>query len=168
MIGKKWPGTPLKASDLEEGTVATEEWRPEAKYAWSTGESMSRFLSELKEGRLVGRKCDDCGRVLFPPRSFCEECFVRTGEFVRLEDTGTVETYSISYLDTDARRIETPIYVAVISIDGAAEKMGLMHFLGEVQEADLSIGMKVQAVWKPQKEREGAVTDIRYFKPAGG
>ncbi len=163
---KKWQGTPLKAADLE-GKVPTEQWRPEAKYSWSTGESMSRFLSELKDGRLVGRKCDKCGRILFPPRSFCEDCFVRTGEFVRLEETGTVETYSVSYIDTDARRLEEPIHVGVISIDGASEKMGFMHYIGEVK-GDLKIGMKVKAVWKPKKDREGAITDIKYFKPAEG
>lgn len=167
MIGRKWPGTPLEASDIEEGRVSTTEWRPEAKYAWSAGESMTRFLEELKEGRLVGRKCDKCGRILFPPRSFCEQCFVRTGDFVQLQDTGTVETYSISHIDTDARRLKKPIFVGVISIDGASEMMGLMHYLGEVGEEDISIGMRVKAVWKPKKEREGAVTDIKYFKPAG-
>ena len=30
--------------------------------------------------------------------------------------------------------------------------------------AKVSIGRKVQAVWKPSEEREGSITDIRYFK----
>ncbi|MFQ5920187.1 MAG: Zn-ribbon domain-containing OB-fold protein [Thermoplasmata archaeon] len=161
----KWRGTPLTAADIAEGKVATTEWRPEAKYAWSAGESIGRFLEELQEGHLVGRKCDVDDAVLFPPRSFCQEHFARTGEFVRLKNTGKVETYSISYLDTDAQRLEEPILVAVISIEGAAEGMGFMHFLGEVDEHDVSIGMRVKAVWKPKKERAGSVTDIRYFKP---
>jgi len=25
--------------------------------------------------------------------------------------------------------------------------------------------MKVKAVWKPPSQRQGAITDIRYFKP---
>ncbi|MFQ6012941.1 MAG: Zn-ribbon domain-containing OB-fold protein [Thermoplasmata archaeon] len=162
---RKWPGTPLTAADIAERRVATAEWRPEAKYAWSAGESIGRFLEELKEGHLVGRKCDTCDKVYFPPRSFCQEDFVRAGGFVRLKNTGKVETYSISYLDTDARRLEEPVYVGVISIDGASEGMGIMHFLGEVEEKKLIIGMRVRAVWKPKKEREGSVTDIRYFKP---
>lgn len=165
MMPTKCPGTPLKAADIDEGKVITTQWRPEAKYAWSTGESIGRFLAELKEGRLIGRRCDKCGRVLFPPRSFCELCYVRTGEFVRLKDTGIVETFSISYIDTDARRLKEPIYVAVISIDGASEGMGFMHYLGEVTKEEVHIGMRVKAVWKPKKEREGAITDIRYFKP---
>ncbi len=164
-MGRKWPGTPLTAADIAEGRVATAEWRPEAKYAWSAGESIGRFLEELQEGHLGGRKCTVDDTVFFPPRSFCPEHFVRAGEFVRLKNTGKVETYSVSYLDTDARRLEEPVYVGVISIDGASEGMGFMHFFGEVDEKDLAIGMRVKAVWKPKMVRTGSVKDIRYFTP---
>jgi len=27
--------------------------------------------------------------------------------------------------------------------------------------------MRVKAVWKPPEQREGAITDIKYFKPIG-
>ncbi len=42
---------------------------------------------------------------------------------------------------------------------------GIMHKLGEVEPKKVKIGMRVQAVWKPDAEREGAITDILYFKP---
>jgi len=54
---------------------------------------------------------------------------------------------------------------AVIEIDGASKGMGIMHLLGEVEPGDIKIGMKVKAVWKPEEEREGSITDIIYFKP---
>jgi hypothetical protein len=84
---------------------------------------------------------------------------------VYLKDTGTVETFSISYIDPDARRIKEPILIGVISIDGASPKHGFMHYFGEMKPEDLRIGMKVKAVWKPKRERRGAITDIKYFKP---
>jgi len=54
---------------------------------------------------------------------------------------------------------------AVIEIDGASKGMGIMHLLGEVKPEDIKIGMKVKAVWKPESERTGSITDIEYFKP---
>jgi uncharacterized OB-fold protein len=30
---------------------------------------------------------------------------------------------------------------------------------------DVTIGMKVEAVFKPKAERKGAIGDIKYFKP---
>ncbi|MGD2247276.1 MAG: Zn-ribbon domain-containing OB-fold protein [Candidatus Methanofastidiosia archaeon] len=162
----KFAGERLSSKDMEK--VTHEKWNPAVKYAWSCGEAMSRFLNELKKGKLIGRKCNKCKRVIFPPKMFCEFCYRPTDEWVYLPDTGTVMTYSLSYLDKDANRIEEPILVGVIAIDGASENMGLMHYFGEMDPDDLDFGMHVKAVWKPEKEREGSVNDIKYFKPVEG
>ena len=161
----KWPGVELSAADLLEGKVTQTRFRPNAKYAWSAGEAMSRFLAELQDGRLIARTCRSCKRTLFPPRMFCEECFRPTDAWAYIQDTGTIETFSVSYLDTDAKRIPDPILVGVISLDGASPKMGMMHFFGEMTKEEIRIGMHVKAVWRPWEERRGSVLDIRYFRP---
>ena len=68
---------------------------------------------------------------------------------------------------TSLLRNFTPIAIipAVIEIEGASKGMGIMHLLGEVDPDEVKMGMKVKAVWKPAEEREGAITDILYFKP---
>ena len=104
-------------------------------------------------------------RVLVPPRMFCERCFVATDEWVYVKDTGTVNTFSLSYLDADANRIKDPILVAVIDIDGASPGIGILHLLGNVNPEKIDVGMKVKAVWKPPEEREGSVTDILFWEP---
>ncbi|HYY48425.1 MAG TPA: Zn-ribbon domain-containing OB-fold protein [Thermoplasmata archaeon] len=162
---EKWPGTELTAADLLEGKVTQARFRPNAKYSWAAGEAMSRFLEELRNGRLVARTCASCKRILFPPRMFCEECFRPTDAWTVIRDTGTIETFSVSYLDTDAKRIQEPILVGVVSLDGASPKMGMMHFFGEMTKDEIRIGMRVQAAWKPPAERRGSVLDIRYFRP---
>ena len=161
----KWPGVELSAADLLEGKVTQTRFRPDAKYAWSAGEAMSRFLEELQKGQLIARTCNSCDRILFPPRMFCEECFRPTDAWTYIRDTGTIETFSISYLDQDAKRIRDPILVGVVSLDGASPKMGMMHYFGEMTKDEIRIGMKVKAVWKAPEEREGSVLDIRYFRP---
>ncbi len=159
------PGTPLKDRDFAERRVLFTEARPRLRYAWDTGIAVSRFLAGLKNGQLIGRRCRRCGRVLVPPRMFCEECFRPTDEWVYLQDTGTVNTYSISYIRWDASRVEEPSIPAVIEIDGASPGMGILHLLGEVRPDDVRVGMKVQAVWKPPRQRTGSILDIRYFRP---
>ena len=96
---------------------------------------------------------------------FCEDCFRDTDEWVYVKDTGVVNTYSIAHVGADASRLSSPLYVAVINIDGASELMGFLHLLGEVSESNLRIGLKVQAVWKPAQERVGSILDIKYFRP---
>jgi len=158
------PGTPLSDAAVHQGKVLTLEWPSSLRYAWDTGVAVGRFLSELKNGRIIGRRCHRCQRVLVPPRMFCERCFRPTDAWQYVEDSGTINTYSESHIRWDASRTEEPILVAVIEIDGAS-RGGLLHYLGEVRAEDLHIGMKVKAVWKPAEERQGSILDIRYFRP---
>ncbi len=158
-----YPTVYLKRQDFER--VLTQEWDPNAWYAWDTGVAIGRYLEELRAGRLIGRRCDGCGRVMIPPRMFCEICFRPTDDWVPLQNTGTVITYSLCYVTWDMKRLQEPEIPAVIEIDGASRGMGIMHMLGEVDPEEVKIGMRVQAVWKPAEERTGDITDIRYFKP---
>ncbi|MGD8506237.1 MAG: Zn-ribbon domain-containing OB-fold protein [Candidatus Bathyarchaeota archaeon] len=162
---KKYPGHPLKSAEIKEGKVPTVRWRPKAKYLWSAGVAMSRFLNELKNGRIVATKCSECGRIMVPPRAYCEQCFKPTSNWTNVEDTGTINTYSVSFIASDASRIKEPIIVAIIDLDGASPGMGIVHTLGEIDWKKVEFGMKVKAVWKPPEERKGAITDIKYFKP---
>ncbi len=163
-----YPGREITPEDLKEGKYLDIAYKFEPRYSWAAGVAISRFLNELKEGRIIGRKCIKCERILVPPRMYCEQCYRPTDEWVYVQDTGTVNTYSISHVGTDARRLKTPILVAVVEIDGASPGMGILHNLGEVEPSRIGVGMKVKAVWKPPEERQGAITDIRYFKPAEG
>lgn len=158
------PGTPLSDAQVRRREVLTLELDPQASYAWDTGVAIGRFLQELKNGRLIARRCHRCERILLPPRMFCEQCFRPTDEWVYVPDTGTLNTYSVSHIRWDASPLPEPIIVAVVGIDGTSEG-GLLHFLDEIEPDDVKIGMKVRAVWKPPEEREGSILDIRHFRP---
>lgn len=161
----RYPGREIGPRDLETGKFLSTGYETVLRYSWTSGVAISRFLDGLKEGKLWARRCNKCGRVLIPPRMYCEEDFRPTDEWVRVKDRGTVNTFSISYVNNDASRRKKPIVVSVIEIEGASPGMGILHLLGEVEPADVKIGMKVEAVWRPKRERKGAVTDIAYFRP---
>lgn len=161
---KKWPGVVLHEADIREKKVLWTEWHPKFEYAYDCGIGYGRYFAELKKGRIVGTKCKRCGRILLPARYFCEWCWRPTDEWVYLEDTGTVNTFSICYTDWLARRIKEPELPAMIEIDGSGG-VAIMGKLGEVEPKDIRIGMRVKAVWKPEGERIGAITDIKYWEP---
>jgi uncharacterized OB-fold protein len=162
---KSFPGTPLSESDFSKGKVLFRYDSLRGDYAWDTGIAIGTYLAALKEGYLLGSHCRTCRKTVVPPRTVCEWCFHPMDSYVRLEDTGTVNTFSLCYVAWDVQRIQEPEIPAVIEIDGASPLHGIMHKLGEVQPEQVRIGMRVQAVWKPAEEREGAITDILYFKP---
>ena len=162
--------TALKREDVLGGKVITTSWDPKLEYAWDDGVAIGRYLAELKNGRIIGKHCRKCDRVMLPPRLFCELCWRPTDEWVYVQDTGTINTFCVSHVNWKAGRLdieggERPYTPAVIEIDGAAPGMGILHHINEVDPWQIEIGMKVRAVWKPAEERQGAITDIRYFVP---
>jgi uncharacterized OB-fold protein len=162
---KEFPGTSLSERDFAEGNVLFIHDRMRAHYAWDTGVAIGNYLGGLREGVILGSHCGHCRKTVVPPRVVCEWCFRPMETFVPLQDTGTVNTFSLCYVTWDVQRVKEPEIPAVIEIDGAAPLHGIMHKLGEVDPQKVHIGMRVQAVWKPPEQREGSITDILYFKP---
>jgi uncharacterized OB-fold protein len=158
------PGTPLTREEFESGVLTT-HWVPNAQYAWDAGIAIGRYLEGLQDGEIIGSRCRRCARTVVPPRVFCENCFGPMDEFVKLKDTGTINTFSLCYVTWDVQLVDHPQIPAVIEIDGADPLHGILHVLGDVEPADVQFGMRVQAVWKPAEERIGSITDIEYFRP---
>ena len=161
----KYPGTPLSEKDFAEGNILFNYDELKGDFAWDTGVAIGRYLASLKEGIILGSHCSTCRKTVVPPRTVCEWCFRPMDEFVPLQDTGTVNTFSLCYVTWDVKRIKEPEIPAVIEIDGASPLHGIMHMLDEVDPQTVHIGMRVKAVWKPAEERQGSITDILYFKP---
>ena len=158
-------GTPLDEKALQRGKAFTVTYEPRLRYLWDTGQAIGRYLAELKEGRLIARRCRECDRVMIPPRLFCERCFRPTDEWVYVKDTGKVFTFSLCHVSWDVRRLKQPEIPAVIEIDGASTGMGILHVVKKIAPQKVRIGMTVRAVWKPKSQRIGSVTDIAYWEP---
>ena len=131
-------------------------------YSWQAGETASFFLTQLRdEGKIWGRRCPECSKVLVPPRKSCPFCFVETSEWVQVSGEGEVETFTVVRRETPIQPRKAPLAYAVIRLDGA--DTGLVHVLGGVKPEDIKEGMRVKASWA--KERKGAMLDIEYFQP---
>ncbi|MBE0479564.1 MAG: Zn-ribbon domain-containing OB-fold protein [Dehalococcoidia bacterium] len=132
-------------------------------YQWTAGIAGSRFFQELRDNaRIMGTRCPKCGRVLVPPRIFCEECFVDAEEWVEVSSKGRLITFGETYLSTDGTLLDKPWILGIVKLDGADG--GLIHYIGEANPEDLKIGMQMEAVFS--EERQGNILDIKYFRPA--
>ena len=133
-------------------------------YSWQAGETASHFLTQLRdEGKIWGKRCPRCEKVLVPPRKSCPFCFVDTDRWVEVSDEGVVETFTVVQRDTPIQPRKAPFAYAMIRLDGA--DTGLVHILGEVEPEAIREGMRVKAVLA--EDRKGSLLDIAYFKPIG-
>lgn len=129
---------------------------------YEVGAIDSRFFAELRDcGKIMGIRCPTCNRVYVPPRMSCKECFSELEEWVKVGDKGTLTTYTVVCERGIRQPMGPPYILGIVRLDGA--DTGLVHCLGEVVPAQVSIGMRVQAVLAD--DRQGNIRDIRYFKP---
>jgi len=162
---KIYPAIPVLKED--EGKIIEISYKPEAKYLLSAGQAISRFLNELKNGRIIGRKCYGCNRILVPPRIYCEICFKATDEWIYIRDIGKVVTAVVSYITVDARKAEKHEVVGIIEFVDAPGQ-GIFHRINVNPENVINrkiFGVTVRAVWKNINERKGDINDILYFEP---
>jgi uncharacterized OB-fold protein len=132
-------------------------------YTWHVGKVGSRFYQEIKDNcKIWGIKCTKCEWVFVPPRETCPRCYCDMREWVELSDTGTLLTYTVTrYSVPGIQPQKPPFALGIIKLDGASS--GLVHLLGEVSLNDISVGMRVKAVFR--EARRGDYLDINYFKP---
>ncbi len=129
---------------------------------YAAGAVGSRFLIELRDKkRIMGTKCTACNRVYVPARSICKDCLANLKEWVEVSDKGTLLTYTVCHEPNPVQPVDAPVIYGIVQLDGA--DTGFVHMLGEVEPEQLRVGMRVQAVFKA--EREASILDIRYFKP---
>jgi uncharacterized OB-fold protein len=139
------------------------EWN--IRYQYAAGEITSQFFIALRDQRkIMATKCDKCGMVMLPPRSYCERCFVPVSQLVNVADEGTLTCFSIIY-EPFPGLPKPPYVIGYVKLDGADTSM-----INFVHGADLSrintaletlkVGSRVKVVYK--EEREGRVTDFSY------
>lgn len=143
------------------------EYLANFEYVYSAGKYGSAFMSALRdEATLHGTRCSQCERVLVPPRPVCGICAAPTDEWVEVGPTGTVTGFTvveIPFIDpmTGVKR-PVPYGFAFVRLTGA--DTNLYHFLEENRHDHISVGMDVEAVFKPDGEREGSLSDIVHFR----
>ena len=135
------------------------------EYVYTYGRAGEAFFKSLKDkGKFLGARCEKCDITYVPPRTYCEKCFARLEDsYVQVGTSGTVHTYTVLYKNLDGSAKKDPVIMALVRLDGTDG--GVVHYLGGVKPEQVYIGMPVKAILKPQKERVGAITDIKYFKP---
>jgi len=132
---------------------------------YTAGIGGEQFFRTLKDqGVITGTKCEECGVIYVPGRIFCQRCLAKLERWVKVGPEGTLESWTVLHLGLDGKPMVEPQIVGLIKLDGASTMF--VHRLGNVRLDQLRMGMKVRPVLKPKSQREGAITDIKFFEPA--
>ena len=123
--------------------------------------SVALAWKELKQNlKLLGQKCNQCGRLFYPRRHVCPGCGAKDDfQDVRLASTGRVFTFTRDYLYPSP---DAPTGMAVADIDGGG------RFYGQVADCDpaeIEIGMPVELVLRRYHEGDDFVNYFWKLRP---
>jgi uncharacterized protein len=143
--------------------IMTTPVRLHYQHTVSPGESS--FLYGLADGRLLAQRCPVCRKVYIPPRGACPTDGVPTADEVELPDRGVVTTFCVVNVDYPGQRVAAPYVAAAVLLDGA--DIPFQHLILGCDPAEVRMGMRVRAVWRPRDQWGTTWENIDHFEPAG-
>ena len=162
-LGDEAEAVPDAKDDREPVTVQVTPSAIEIQHTASLPEST--FLRGLEEGKLLGARTGEDGKVYFPAREADPATGKQLDQFIELPDKGTVTTFAIINIPFAGQRIKPPYVAAYVLLDGA--DIPFLHLVTEIDASEVRMGMRVQAVWKPREEWGLGIDNIDYFRPTG-
>jgi uncharacterized protein len=112
------------------------------------------YFDAAAQGKLMLKKCNDCGEVHHYPRALCPSCFSDRVEWVQAKGTGEIYTYSVT-----RRGAPQPYCIAYVTLD---EGVRMMTNIVDCDLDTVKIGQRVKLVFK---KSEGGFS-IPMFTPA--
>jgi len=144
---------------MSQADVLSQEFELGFTYTRSTGPVVGRFLTELRDRKIVGIRGSD-GRVYVPPMEYDPVTAEELSEFVEVGQAGEIVSWCWVNEPRESHPHTVPFAWAMIKLDGA--DIPMIQSVCADSEADLSTGMRVVAQWAD--EPRGFITDIACFK----
>jgi uncharacterized OB-fold protein len=121
------------------------------------------FWSAAAEQRLELPVCDECGLVIWYPRSFCPDCQTDDVTWTPMSGGGTVYSYTVTRGGVGGRwRHHLPFVVAYVQLD---EGPIVLTNVVDTDPDTVHIGMPVTAVFdQSPADDEGVVNTVLRFR----
>lgn len=104
------------------------------------------FWDGAKQGKLLLKRCKDCGHIDHPPYMYCTECMSFNHEWIEASGKGKIHTFTTTYLGAPpAFAHEQPYTVAMIDLEEGVRM--LSNIIGAKPE-DIKIDLDVEAVFE--------------------
>src|SRR5437764_3745368 len=119
----------------------------------------AEFWAATAEGRLLLKRCDTCGTVIWYPRSLCPDCHGTDTSWFEASGQGTVYSYTVNYRGDGPWKDVAPYVIAYVELD---EGPRVMTNIVDCDVDSVSIGQRVSAVW----DDTGQGNAVLRFRPA--
>ena len=102
------------------------------------------YNEALKENKLLGLKCQECGTVTVPPKMVCRKCTSPNMEVVELTGKGKIQTFTTCNVAPEGREDEVPYVILLVELDEGPWIMGNLTGIDPATATTELIGKKVK------------------------
>jgi len=99
--------------------------------------------------RLEASKCNNCGKIFFPPRLICSNCKSREFTPIKLPKEGKIYSFTIIRTPSSEFKDYSPFAIALIELENGVK---IMSQLVDCNFNDLEIGKRVKLVFRKIQE----------------
>jgi uncharacterized OB-fold protein len=110
----------------------------------------SKFWQGLKEGKIYATKCQNCGKLHFPPVADCGDCGSSNVKWTELDGEGEIETFTQVVVKPASFSKEADYIVAIARLKKGVRALA---WLTGVEREDVQVGMKVRLVPRVTSDR---------------
>lgn len=86
--------------------------------------TFNEYNQALKEDRLLGLKCLQCGAITVPPKMVCRKCGSPELDIVELSGQGKIKTFTTVFVAAEGREAEAPYTIVLVELDDGPWIMG--------------------------------------------
>jgi uncharacterized OB-fold protein len=102
---------------------------------------ISKFIDYLRQGKIYGTKCNECGFLQFPPRAHCARCFSTNFEWNQLSGDCKLVTYTKVEAAPSMFQDQAPYVVALAESNEGPKVLAWLD--KTISEHEISVGMKL-------------------------
>jgi uncharacterized protein len=106
--------------------------------------TVKEYLTALRQNRLMGVRCRECGFVTAPPRLACRRCQSLQTETIEVQGRGKIVSFTVVCIPPESHRGRTPYLVVLVELDGGSWIMGNMSGIDPANATTEIIGRWVR------------------------
>jgi len=86
--------------------------------------TFKNYNEALKQNKLLGLKCKQCGTITVPPKIACGNCASADLDIVELSGKGKIQTFTTVFVPPEGRESECPYVIVLVELDEGPWIMG--------------------------------------------
>ena len=109
----------------------------------------AKYHQFIREQKLMGLQCKECGQKIIPPRPICLNCDSTSFEWVEFGKTGKLASFTEIHVVGAKWVNQAPILIGVVELEEGERVTARLY---NVKREDLRIGMSFEAIFVEDQE----------------